>query len=283
METIRVGLAQINTTVGDLENNTRLIIDYIGRARAAGVDLVAFPELAITGYPPEDLLLKPHFVRENLRMLDRIAAESAGLICVVGFVDTDGSDIFNAAAVIASGKVAGVYRKMFLPNYGVFDEERYFQSGNQSLVFTAGAARIGVNICEDIWYPGGPAWTQALVGDAHLLVNISSSPYHAGKTHGRERMLCTRAEDNAVALAYCNLVGGQDELVFDGNSLIIDEDGKLLARGKAFEEDLIIADINVERVFSERLHDPRRRREKKRVQSDESLRLVDLQNGLHDG
>jgi NAD+ synthase (glutamine-hydrolysing) len=282
METIRVGLAQINTTVGDLEGNTCLILDYLGRALEAGVDLVAFPELAVTGYPPEDLLLKPHFVRQNLKMLDRIAAESQGLIAVVGFVDTDESDIFNAAAVIANGKLAGVYRKTFLPNYGVFDEERYFQSGNQSLIFTVGGARIGVNICEDIWYPGGPAWQQALIGDAHLLVNISSSPYHAGKTHGRERMLCTRAEDNAAALAYCNLVGGQDELVFDGNSLIIDEDGKLLAQGRAFEEDLVIADINVERVFSERLHDPRRRREKKKVQNDGAVRIIDIGDGVRD-
>lgn len=281
MDTIRVGLAQINTTVGDLEKNTRLVLEYIDRAREKGVDLVAFPELAVTGYPPEDVLLKPHFVRENIRMLERIVAASTGMIVVVGFVDTDGSEIFNAAAIAANGKLAGTYHKTFLPNYGVFDEERYFQSGDQSLVFARGGARIGVNICEDIWYPSGPAWNQAQVGDAHLLVNISSSPYHAGKTHARERMLCTRAEDNAVALAYCNLVGGQDELVFDGNSLIIDEEGRLLARGKAFEEDLVIADVNVERVFSERLHDPRRRREKKRL-GDNSVSVVELTDGFRD-
>jgi NAD+ synthase (glutamine-hydrolysing) len=278
METIRIGLAQINTTVGDLEGNTSLVLDYAARARKLGVDLLAFPELAVTGYPPEDLLLKPHFVRNNLRMLDEIVAASGQLIVVVGFVDTDGSDIYNAAAVIAGGKLAGVYRKTFLPNYGVFDEERYFQSGEQGLVLDLGGARVGVNICEDIWYPGGPAWAEALIGDAHLLVNISSSPYYAGKTNQRERMLRTRAVDNTVALAYCNLVGGQDELVFDGNSLIIGEDGRLLARGSAFEEDLVIADVNVERIFSNRLHDPRRRREKRVALNGCSVTVAEIED-----
>jgi NAD+ synthase (glutamine-hydrolysing) len=280
MNTIRVALAQINPTVGDLAGNADLVIDYIGRAQKIGADLVAFPELALTGYPPEDLLLKSHFVHDNLAMLDRVVGATKDLIVIVGFVDTDGSDIYNAAALIAGGKLVDTYHKTFLPNYGVFDEERYFQRGSQCPVITLGDARIGLNICEDIWYPGGPAKLQALVGDAHLIVNISSSPYQASKTIDRERMLCTRAEDNAVALAYCNQIGGQDELVFDGNSLIIDEDGRIIARGNAFDEDLVVADINIERVFSERLHDPRRRREKLKVVADDSLYFVEVKDGL---
>jgi NAD+ synthase (glutamine-hydrolysing) len=277
METIRVALAQINPTVGDLEGNSNLIIKYIDQARAAGADLVAAPELAITGYPPEDLLLKPQFIKDNRKALERVVAASAGIIAIVGFVDSDGSDIYNAAAVIAGGKLVDVYRKTYLPNYGVFDEERYFQRGTRSPVYAIGQARVGVNVCEDIWYPGGPTKVQALEGDAHLIVNISSSPYHASKHHDRERMLCTRAEDNAVALAYCNLIGGQDELVFDGNSLIIDESGHVIARGRPFDEDLVLADINIERVFSARLHDPRRRRDKTRSIPDQSLDTVNIE------
>ena len=280
MNTIRVALAQINATVGDLAGNTALVLDYIARARTVGADLVAFPELALTGYPPEDLLLKPHFVRENLEALDRIIAATNDLIVIVGYVDTDGSDIYNAAAMIAGGKLVNAYHKNFLPNYGVFDEERYFQRGTTCPVFLLGEARIGLNICEDIWYPGGPTKMQALAGDAHLIINISSSPYHAGKIRDRERMLCTRAEDNAVFIAYCNLIGGQDELVFDGNSVIIDEDGRIIARGLAFAEDLVVADINIERVFSERLNDPRRRREKIEASADHSLYLVEMGDGL---
>jgi NAD+ synthase (glutamine-hydrolysing) len=276
MGTIRVALAQVNPTVGDLEGNTGLVLDYISRARNVGADVVALPELVITGYPPEDLLLKPHFVRENRKILDRIAKASDGLVVVLGFVDTDGSDIYNAAAVIANRKIVSTYHKTFLPNYGVFDEQRYFQSGRHSPVFVFGDKRVGVNICEDIWYPGGPTKLQSLVGDAQLIINISASPYHAGKSVDRERMLCTRAEDNAVALAYCNLIGGQDELVFDGNSLIIDEAGHVIARGPAFTEELVVADINTERVFSERLHDPRRRREKVRSLENGSVPLVEV-------
>jgi NAD+ synthase (glutamine-hydrolysing) len=280
MNTIRVALAQINPTVGDLEGNTKLALDYIERARQAGADLVALPELALTGYPPEDLLMKSHFVRENRRALDRIIKFAGDLVIIIGFVDTDGSDIYNAAAVISGGKFVDSYHKSFLPNYGVFDEERYFQSGSRCPVYSMGDARVGVNICEDIWYPGGPTKLQSLVGDAHLIVNISASPYHAAKNFDRERMLCTRAEDNAVALAYCNLFGGQDELVFDGNSLVINEAGHIIARGRPFAEDLVIADINIERVFSERLHDPRRRREKIRTVADDSLYQIDLGSDL---
>src|SRR6185503_8079102 len=274
MTAIRVALAQINPTVGDLSGNADLVLDYVVRARAAGADIVAFPELALPGYPPEDLLLKPHFVVENRGALQRVIEASTGIVIILGFVDTDGSDIYNAAAVMANGKLIESYHKNFLPNYGVFDEERYFQAGHRCPVIVFGDKRLGVNICEDIWYPGGPARLQSLVGDAQLIVNISASPYHAGKSFDRERMLCTRAEDNAVALAYCNIVGAQDELVFDGNSLIINENGHIIARGKAFEEDLTVADINIERVFAKRLHDPRRRREKVHVVPDDALYQV---------
>jgi NAD+ synthase (glutamine-hydrolysing) len=266
MSNLRIALAQINPTVGDFAGNTARIIAAISRARAAEADLVALPELSITGYPPEDLLLKPQFIEANLRALNDVVAASSGISVIVGFVDKT-ADIHNAAAVISDGQLKGVYHKAYLPNYGVFDEFRYFQAGEGAPVFVYGDVPLGVNICEDIWYPGGPTKVQALAG-AQLIVNISASPYYAGKGRDRERMLQTRAEDNAVALAYVNLVGGQDELVFDGDSLIIDERGRTIARGRMFEEDLIIADINPERVFNERLHDPRRRQEKIDVVSD---------------
>jgi len=260
MSIIRIALAQINPTVGDFAGNTAKIIANIERAREAGADLIALPELSLTGYPPEDLLLKPQFIESNLRALDDVVAASHGITTIVGFVAKT-ADIHNAAAVICDGELKGVYHKTYLPNYGVFDEYRYFKAGETAPVFIYGEVPLGVNICEDIWYPGGPAKVQALAG-AQVLINISASPYYAGKGRDRERMLATRAEDNAVALAYVNLVGGQDELVFDGDSLVIDERGRVIARGKVFEEDLIIAEINAERVFNERLHDPRRRQEK---------------------
>ncbi len=261
MRTLRIGLAQINPTVGDLKGNTQKILDYIGWARELGVDLVAFPELAITGYPPEDLLLKPDFIKANLEYLKQIAEGTRSITVVLGFVDS-ADDIYNAAAIIHDGTLAGVYHKMYLPNYGVFDENRYFQAGTEYPVFVLRGTVIGVNICEDIWYPAGPSEVRALAGGAEVIVNISASPYHARKGQFRERMLATRAADNVAIVAFCNLVGGQDELVFDGNSVIFDERGELVARGKQFEEDLIVADLNVGSVFRQRLHDPRRRKEK---------------------
>jgi NAD+ synthase (glutamine-hydrolysing) len=260
MSTIRIALAQINPTVGDFTGNTTKIISSIEDARERGADIIAIPELSIPGYPPEDLLLKPQFTEANLKALDEVVAASKDIVTVVGFIDKT-VDIHNAAAVICDGSLKGVYRKNYLPNYSVFDEYRYFAAGQSAPIFVLGGVRIGVNICEDIWYPGGPTQVQALAG-AQIIINISASPYHAGKGRDRERMLATRAEDNAVALAYVNLVGGQDELVFDGQSMVIDERGQIIARGKLFEEDLIIADINTERVFKERLHDPRRRQER---------------------
>jgi NAD+ synthase (glutamine-hydrolysing) len=275
MTTIRIALAQINPTVGDFAGNTAKIISSIESAREVGADIVAVPELSLPGYPPEDLLLKPQFITANLQALDRIIAASSGIISIVGFVDKT-TDIHNAAAVICDGELKAVYHKNFLPNYSVFDEYRYFDAGQSTPIFLYGDALIGVNICEDIWYPGGPTQVQSLAG-AQVIINISASPYHAGKGRDRERMLATRAEDNAVALAYVNLVGGQDELVFDGQSLIINENGRIVARGKLFEEDLIVADINAERVFKERLHDPRRRQERIDVASTGlSVERIDL-------
>ena len=260
MRRLRVALGQINPTVGDFDRNVRMIVDAIERARALGSTLVAFPELAITGYPPEDLLFKPAFIEANLRALDEITRASRGLSVVVGFVDKR-DDIFNAAAVLHDGVRAGVYHKQYLPNYGVFDENRYFQAGTETPVFAAGDTTFAVNVCEDIWYPAGPTALQAL-GGAELIVNINGSPYHAGKARFREQLVSTRAVDDLVCVAYVNMVGGQDELVFDGASMIVNEHGECLARGRMFAEDLVVADLDLDAVFRARLHDSRRRKEK---------------------
>lgn len=256
---LRVALAQIDVTVGDLVGNTAMIIDGIGHARASGCDLVAFPELAITGYPPEDLLLKPSFIADNRRSLDRVVAESRGIAVVCGFVDLD-RDLFNAAAFAYDGALRGIYHKIFLPNYGVFDEERYFQRGRECPIFELAGVRIGLSICEDIWYPNGPVALQAREG-AELILSINGSPFHKGKRTHRETMLATRAMDSHAYVAYVNLVGGQDELVFDGNSAISTPDGDLLAHGVSFEEQLLVADLDIASVVSGRLHDIRLRRE----------------------
>jgi NAD+ synthase (glutamine-hydrolysing) len=260
MRRLRVALGQINPTVGDFERNVRMIVDVIERARAQGADLVAFPELAITGYPPEDLLFKPAFIEANLRALDEVTRASRGLSVVVGFVDKR-DDIFNAAAVLHDGVRAGVYHKQYLPNYGVFDENRYFQAGTETPVFVAGDTTFAVNVCEDIWYPAGPTSVQAL-GGAELVVNINGSPYHVGKARFREQLVSTRAVDDLVCVAYVNAVGGQDELVFDGASMIVNEHGECVARGRMFEEDLVVGDLDLDAVFRARLHDSRRRKEK---------------------
>jgi NAD+ synthase (glutamine-hydrolysing) len=260
MRRLRVALGQINPTVGDFEHNVRMIVDAIERARAQGAALVAFPELAITGYPPEDLLFKPAFIEANLRALDDVRRASRGLSVVVGFVDKR-DDIFNAAAVLHDGVRAAVYHKQYLPNYGVFDENRYFQAGTETPVFVAGDTTFAVNVCEDIWYPAGPTAIQAL-GGAELVVNINGSPYHAGKARFREQLVSTRAVDDLVCVAYVNMVGGQDELVFDGASMVVNEHGECLGRGLMFEEDLVVADLDLDAVFRARLHDSRRRKEK---------------------
>jgi NAD+ synthase (glutamine-hydrolysing) len=265
MRGFRVGLAQINPTVGDFDGNVRRIVDGIDRARALGCRLVAFPELAITGYPPEDLLFKPAFIEANLRALEAVTRATGGITAVVGFVDKQ-DDIFNAAAVLHDGAVGGVYHKHFLPNYGVFDENRYFQAGTETPIFTVGDTTFAVNICEDIWYPTGPTTAQALAG-AQLIVTINGSPYHAGKAHFRETMVATRAADDLVCLAFVNMVGGQDELLFDGGSVIFNERAELIARGRAFEEDLVVADLDLDHVFRSRLRDSRRRSEKRGTDS----------------
>jgi NAD+ synthase (glutamine-hydrolysing) len=252
-------MAQINTVVGDIDGNVRKIVAGLEQARDVGADLVLLPEMTVTGYPPEDLLLKPAFLQANLEALRPIAAATRGLTAVVGFADVT-EDVYNAAAVFHDGQRSHVYRKHYLPNYGVFDEDRYFRSGDDVPIFHRGDLTFGVSICEDIWYPAGPPEIQALKGGARLLINISASPYHAGKGHAREQMLRTRASDNAAVVAFCNLVGGQDELVFDGGSVIINERGDVIARGAQFEEDFIVADIDTTAVFRWRLHDPRRRK-----------------------
>ena len=258
---LRIALAQVNVTVGDLDGNVKKILQYTQMAKDKGAHVVAFPELAITGYPPEDLLLKPQFIEENLEALHCLASQIRGITAVVGFVDAM-DDIYNAAAIIHDGEVKGVYRKVFLPNYGVFDENRYFQQGQETPVFVINGTIVGINICEDIWYAEGPTLAQCLGGGAEVIINISSSPFHTGKRAFKERMLSVRASDNCVIVAYTNLVGGQDELVFEGGSMIFDETGALIAQGEIFQEDLVVADLNVESVFRTRLHDPRRRKEK---------------------
>jgi NAD+ synthase (glutamine-hydrolysing) len=272
MRRVRVGLAQVNPTVGAIEANARLVVDWMGRARSAGCDLVAFPELTLTGYPPEDLLFKPAFIEANLRALADVIKQSKGLTAVLGYVDKR-DDIFNAAAVLHDGTHAGTYHKQYLPNYGVFDENRYFQSGTESPIFLVGDVAMAANICEDIWYPTGPTTRQALAG-AELIVTINASPYHVGKAQFREKMLATRASDDLVCLAFVNTVGGQDELVFDGHSFVFNEKGECIARGRAFEEDLVIADIDLDQVFRARLHDSRRRKEK--LHADGSTRRISL-------
>lgn len=259
MRTFRLAMAQINVTVGDLNGNASKITRYIDEARELHADLVAFPELAITGYPPEDLLMKSQFIEDNLATMRRIAQASKGIAVVVGFVDAN-TDIHNAAAVAHDGQLVGTYHKMNLPNYGVFDEDRYFRPGTRCPIYVINGTPIGVNICEDIWYATGPAVVQRAAG-AEVIVNINGSPFHAGKRRFREKMLATRAADNEVFVAYVNLVGGQDELIFDGNSMIFNPAGELIAQGSQFEEQMVVADLEVESVFKARLRDPRPRRE----------------------
>jgi NAD+ synthase (glutamine-hydrolysing) len=254
---MRLALAQIDTVVGDLDGNRRRIVTRIEAARSAGADLVLFPELAVTGYPPEDLLLKPGFLRAARRSLDLIAAESTGTTVLLGFPHLE-RDLFNACAVLAGGEVRAVYRKRFLPNYGVFDEDRYFQSGHDLFLLRLGETLIGPTVCEDIWQPGPPATDLALAG-AHVICNISASPFHVGKGREREEMLRVRARDNACWIAFVNAVGGQDELVFDGHSLVLDQDGEIVVRGPAFEEALLVVDIDPSTAIGQRLRDARRR------------------------
>ena len=254
---MRLALAQMNTVVGDLDGNRARIVEHLERAREAGAELVLFPELAVTGYPPEDLLLRPGFLRAAAESLERIAAETKGIAALVGTPHLD-RDLFNACAVCVDGKVEALYYKQFLPNYGVFDEDRYFQSGRELVLLRCGETLVGPTVCEDIWQPGPPATDLALAG-AHVVANISASPFHLGKGVEREDMLATRARDNSCWIAFVNAVGAQDELIFDGHSLVLDEEGEIVARGPAFEEALLVVDVDASTAVSRRLRDARRR------------------------
>ena len=257
MRPLRIGLAQINATVGDLDGNLARIVDAIGRARAQGVDLLAFPEMCVTGYPPEDLLLRPAFIQSAMTRTRALAEHTTGMTVVVGTVDRD-ADLYNAAAVFHDGRFVTCARKRHLPNYGVFDENRYFTSERESLLFARDGAVFGVNICEDIWVSSGPCEEQARDG-AEVIVNLSASPYHAGKLDERRRLIATRATENRAVVCYVNLVGAQDEIAFDGGSMVVDPNGETLAEGARFDEDLVVVDVDLDEVFHARLHDPRLR------------------------
>src|ERR671937_921552 len=254
---MRLALAQMNTTVGDLDGNRERIVRWIDEAKGRGADIVLFPELAVTGYPPEDLLLRPGFIRAAEETLLELARQVHGLTALVGAPHFD-RDLYNTCAVLAAGEVKARYRKRFLPNYGVFDEDRYFATGRELFLLELGETLIGPTVCEDVWQPGPPATDLALAG-AELIVNISASPFHVGRDREREEMLVTRARDNACFLAFCNLVGAQDELIFDGHSVVIDDQGEVLARAPGFEECLLVVDVEPRAVIARRLTDARRR------------------------
>ncbi len=272
---MRLALAQIDTVVGDLDGNRDRILARLDEARSAGADLVLFPELAVTGYPPEDLLLRPDFLSAAARTLDQIAAETAGIAALVGTPHLD-RDLFNACAVCVDGKIEAVYRKQFLPNYGVFDEDRYFQPGRGLVLLRCGETLVGPTVCEDIWQPGPPATDLALAG-AHVVANISASPFHVGKGAEREEMLATRARDNACWIVYLNAVGAQDELIFDGCSLVLDENGDVVARGPAFEEALLLVDVDPTTAVARRLRDARRRSLARALRELPEPRVVEIQ------
>jgi NAD+ synthase (glutamine-hydrolysing) len=273
MRTFRIAMVQMNPTVGDLDGNVRRIIGWLREAQKAKPDLVAFPELVITGYPPEDLLLKPQFVADNRRALNEVIRACRYGVTVVGYVGQGNlsglregvasvlpagrHELYNAAAIVAERRLVTTYAKWYLPNYGVFDESRYFHPGRRLPLLTVNGTVVGVNICEDIWLPEGPTRRQAAAG-ADVIVNINASPFHLGKSRSREQMLATRARDNRVIVTYTNTVGGQDELVFDGNSVVIDQTGEIIARAKGFEEDLLVVDLNVESVARARVSEGRK-------------------------
>jgi NAD+ synthase (glutamine-hydrolysing) len=254
---MRLALAQINSVVGDIDGNAAKIVDWLDRARASEADVVLFPELCVTGYPAEDLLLRPGFVRAAARAVDELARSAHGITALVGAPHLD-SDLHNACFVLAHGEIRGVYRKWYLPNYGVFDEDRYFAAGRELLMLHFGDVLIGPTVCEDIWQPGPPATDLALAG-AHLIANISASPFHVGKDREREEMLSVRASDNSCFVALCNAVGGQDELIFDGHSVVLDDEGEVIARAAGFEEELLVVDVDPVAAVGRRLRDVRRR------------------------
>ncbi|HEU5009417.1 MAG TPA: NAD+ synthase [Gaiellaceae bacterium] len=272
---MRLALAQMNCVVGDLEGNRTKILGRVAEARESGADLVVFPELAVTGYPPEDLLLRPGFVRAARTSVEEIAAATDGIVALVGTSWFD-RDLANACAVCAGGEIRAVYHKHFLPNYGVFDEHRYFGEGRDLVILQMGDVTVGITICEDVWQPGPPATDLALAG-AQLIVNVSASPFHVGKAEDREEMLVTRARDTSSFFAFCNLVGGQDELVFDGHSVVIDDAGEVVARAPGFEEHLLIVDIEPQDAIGRRLRDVRRRELERSRQEVPASELVKLE------
>jgi len=254
---VRIALAQIDSVVGDLDGNRERVLRGVDEAKRRGADVVLFPELIVTGYPPEDLLLRPGFIRAAEQSLAEIARSCRGIVALVGTPHFD-RDLYNACAICAGGEVKAIYRKRFLPNYGVFDEDRYFAPGRDLILLELGKTLIGPTVCEDMWQPGPPATELALAG-AELVVNVSASPYHLGKEREREEMLITRARDNSCFVAFCNAVGGQDELIFDGHSCVIDDEGVVVARAPGFEEALLVADVEPKEVIGRRLRDVRRR------------------------
>ena len=271
---MRLALAQLDAVVGDLAGNRARIMDAILEARGVGADLVVFPELAVTGYPPEDLLLRPGFVKAARASLDEIAVATEGTTVLLGCPLFD-RDLANACAVLSGGEVRGVYRKHYLPNYGVFDEHRYFAAGRELVLLRYGDVLVGPTICEDIWQPGPPATDLSLAG-AQLIVNLSASPFHVGKAEDREEMLVTRARDNASYLAFCNLVGGQDELVFDGHSVVLDDEGEVIARAPGFDEALLIVDLDPAEAIGRRLRDVRRRELERTRDTAPTATVIDI-------
>src|SRR6516225_7003847 len=272
---MRLALAQIDSVVGDLDGNRDRILTRLDQARTAGAELVLFPELAVTGYPPEDLLLRPGFLQAAERTLGEIARATHDIVALVGTPHFDG-DLFNACAVCSAGEVKAIYRKRFLPNYGVFDEDRYFAPGRDLVLLRLGETLVGVTICEDMWQPGPPATDLALAG-AQLLVNVSASPFHVGKDREREEMFAARARDNSAFVALCNMVGGQDELVFDGHSLVLDDEGEVVARAPGFEEALLVVDVEPAAAIGRRLRDVRRRALARELESAPSPTVVALE------
>ncbi|MGK2939491.1 MAG: NAD+ synthase [Solirubrobacteraceae bacterium] len=264
--TLRIALAQLNPVVGDIAGNEAKVVRALDDARAQGAQLAVFPELVLSGYPPEDLLLKGHFLRDCRAALERIAAQARDIVAIIGFPER-AEDVYNAAAVCADGEVRGIYRKQHLPNYGVFDELRYFQSGDTPAVVEVDGVTVGLTICEDIWQPGPPLSSEALAG-APVIVNLSASPYHAGKGLQRERMIGQRARDSLAAVAFCAQVGGQDELVFDGHSFVVDHEGRTVLRAPQFTAGLHVVTVDVEAARAQRLRDTRPRQVARTVRAD---------------
>jgi len=289
-KTIRVSHAQIDTTVGDIKGNFKKIVEYIEKAEEERVDIISFPELTITGYPPEDLLLKPKFIDENLKMLSKVEKKVGEIIAVIGFVDRKNGKLFNSAAVIYKGKIYGIYHKFLLPNYGVFDEKRYFTPGKKPITFSFDSICFGVSICEDIWHQNGPSRKQVEKG-ASFIINITGSPYYFRKWKVRKEMAKKQCIKNKIKLIYTNLVGGQDELVFDGQSFVMDENGEIISKAKPFEEELFILDIEVVESDGRNLIKiPKKTKDKKeklkpvisKNLSDEEEIYLALKTGLND-